>query len=117
MDADDGMHPERLAAQTEMPRKDPRLGLVGCLVEFGGDRAANRGHALHVDWLNSLVTSEQIALNRFIESPFAHPGVMFRRELAGRHGGYRTAISPRTTSCGCAGSMPACAWPRCRARC
>jgi glycosyltransferase involved in cell wall biosynthesis len=96
MDADDIAAPERLAAQAAFLSAPGNrdIGLVGCLVEFGGDRAVSTGYALHVDWINSLVTPEQIALNRFIEAPFAHPSVMFRRELAARHGGYRSGEFP-----------------------
>jgi glycosyltransferase involved in cell wall biosynthesis len=94
MDADDECHPERLSAQVEFLERNPELGLASCLVGFGGDRAARAGYALHVDWLNSLVTPEQIALNRFVESPLAHPSVMFRRELVERHGGYREGDFP-----------------------
>lgn len=96
MDADDEAHPRRLEAQAawlaEAAGRD--LGLVGSLVAFGGDAAASAGYALHVEWINSLVTPEAIALNRFVESPLAHPSVMFRRELVARHGGY------------CAGDFP-----------
>ena len=94
MDADDECHPERLAAQADLLTANPDLGLVSCLVGFGGDRAANAGYALHVDWVNALVTPEEIALNRFVESPLAHPSVMFRREVAERHGGYRDGDFP-----------------------
>lgn len=94
LDADDACHPERLAAQVEALERDPGLGLAGCLVGFGGDRAVSAGYALHVDWLNSLITPEQIALNRFVESPLAHPSVLFRRELVERHGGYRDGDFP-----------------------
>lgn len=94
MDADDESLPERLALQAAFLDAHPDIGLVGCLVEFGGRRAASGGYALHVDWLNSLVTPEAIALNRFVESPLAHPSVMFRRELRERHGGYREGPFP-----------------------
>lgn len=96
MDADDTSHPERLAEQVawlEAPANRD-LGLVSCLVDFGGDRVASAGYALHVDWINTLVTPEQIALNRFVESPLAHPSVMFRRELIERHCGYRDGAFP-----------------------
>lgn len=94
LDADDECHPERLAAQADWLEANPRTGLVSCLVRYGGDRTANAGYALHVDWLNSLLAPEQIALNRFVESPLAHPSVMFRRELVERHGGYRAGDFP-----------------------
>lgn len=96
MDADDVSHPERLAEQEAFLRapENRDVGLVSCLVEFGGDRAANEGYALHVDWINSLRTPEQIALNRFVEAPFAHPSVMFRRACVERCGAYRSGDFP-----------------------
>ncbi len=96
MDADDVAHPERLAEQVAFLEGEANrdIGLVGCGVEFGGDRVANAGYALHVDWLNALTTPDAIALNRFVESPFAHPSVMFRRDLVSQHGGYRAGDFP-----------------------
>lgn len=91
MDADDTMHPERLAAQLEHAMRHPDLDVVSCLVAYGGSTA---GYAAHVDWINSLRTPEEIALRRFIESPVAHPSVMFRRDLLERHGGYRDGNFP-----------------------
>jgi hypothetical protein len=44
--------------------------------------------------LNSVVSAEEIVLNRFVESPFAHPSVIFRIELIARHGGYREGDFP-----------------------
>lgn len=94
MDADDVSYPERLALQAEFLDWNQDVGLVGGLVEYGGDATANQGYALHVDWINSLVKPADIALNRFIESPFAHPSVMFRRNLVDRHDGYRDGPFP-----------------------
>lgn len=96
MDADDVSHRERLAEQVAWLRtpENRDVGLVSCLVEFGGDRAANEGYALHVDWINALLTPEQIARERFVESPLAHPSVMFRRACVERHGGYRAGDFP-----------------------
>ena len=96
MDADDQSLPGRLEAQVSFLRapENRDIGLVSCRVAFGGDRVANAGYALHVDWINALLTAEQIALNRFVESPLAHPSVMFRREVAERHGGYRDGDFP-----------------------
>ena len=94
MDADDVSHPDRLAEQVAFLRERRDVGVVGSLVEFGGDRAAQAGYALHVDWLNSVVTPDDIALNRFVESPLANPSVMFRRELVAQHGGLRGGNFP-----------------------
>ncbi len=96
MDADDESHPDRLAAQVALltAMEHRGIGVAGSLVEFGGDRAANAGYAMHVDWTNSLVTPEAIALNRFVESPLVNPSVMFRRSLVAQHGGYREGDFP-----------------------
>ncbi len=96
MDADDESHPERLAAQVAFldAPENADVGVAGSLVEFGGDRATRGGYALHVDWLNTIVTPEQIALHRFEESPLANPSVMFRRELVARHEACRDGDFP-----------------------
>lgn len=94
MDADDEADPRRLERQLAALRADASLGLVGCRVRFGGDPVAQAGYARHVEWLNGLITPEEIALNRFVESPLAHPSVMFRRELLSQLGGYREGDFP-----------------------
>jgi glycosyltransferase involved in cell wall biosynthesis len=94
LDADDICRPERLAKQADFLDVHPEIGLVACQVEFGGDREKQAGYALHVDWTNSLTTPGEIRLNRFVESPFAHPSVMFRRDLVNRFGGYRDGPFP-----------------------
>lgn len=94
LDADDECHPDRLGRQLAFLEDHPDIGLVSSLVRYGGDPALNRGYALHVAWLNSLRQPEQIRLARFIESPFAHPSVLFRRTLVDRLGGYREGPFP-----------------------
>ncbi len=94
MDADDLCHPERMAEQAAFLDAFPQIGLVGCRVGFGGDRRKQAGYAAHVDWINGLVSPDEIALNRFVESPFSHPSVMFRRELPDRFGAYRDGSFP-----------------------
>lgn len=94
MDADDISRPQRLRRQRQFLETHPEIGLVACRVEFGGDRQRQAGYAAYVDWTNSLLTPEAIARNRFVESPLAHPSVMFRRALAVAHGGYRQGAFP-----------------------
>jgi len=94
MDADDESAPDRLEKQAAFLQANPPIGLVGTRVDFGGDPVTAEGYALHVEWVNTLLTPEEIALNRFIESPFAHPSVMFRRHLVHDHGGYRDGDFP-----------------------
>lgn len=94
MDADDIMHPEKIRKQVEFLDANPDIGLVSCLVNYGGDRNTQEGYARHVDWINTLVTPEEIALNRFVDSPVCNPSVMFRRELVTQHGGARDGDFP-----------------------
>jgi glycosyltransferase involved in cell wall biosynthesis len=96
MDADDVSHPDRLAEQVAWldAEWNRSVGVVACLVAFGGDRSVGEGYARHVDWVNALMTPEEIALNRFVEQPVANPSVMFRRELVAQHGGCRDGDFP-----------------------
>ncbi len=98
MDADDLCLPERLALQAALLHAEPDLDLVSGLVRFGGDRETRLGYALHVDWLNSLLTHQDISLGRFVDSPLANPSVMFRREAWERYGPARA----NTGASGCA---------------
>lgn len=94
MDADDLMHPERIAKQAKYLDEHHEIGVVSSLVEFGGDRKTQEGYALHVDWINTLITPEEIAMNRFVESPVCNPSVMFRQELVSLYGAARTGEFP-----------------------
>jgi len=94
MDGDDVCHPERLERQAAFLRVNPDVGVVGCRVAFGGDAKAGAGYLRHVDFVNSLVSQEEISLSRFRESPFAHPSVMFRRGLVEKFGGYQEGNFP-----------------------
>jgi glycosyltransferase involved in cell wall biosynthesis len=94
MDADDLCHPSRMELQASYLDVYAEIGLVGSRVAFGGDRKTQAGYAAYVDWINTLITPDAIALNRFVESPFAHPSVMFRRELFEKFGAYRDGLFP-----------------------
>ena len=91
MDADDLMLPERIERQLAFAHSNSGLGVISCMVRYGGDQP---GYAAHVEWLNSLDSPELISLRRFVESPVAHPSVMFRRSLLETHGGYRNGDFP-----------------------
>lgn len=94
MDADDEAHPDRLSRQQALLDHNPDLGLVGCLVEFGGDARSAEGYARHVTWTNSLQSHESISLGRFVECPLPHPSIVFRRQLIHRFGSYREGPFP-----------------------
>ncbi|MDA0348427.1 MAG: glycosyltransferase [Verrucomicrobia bacterium] len=83
MDADDVSHPERLSLQSSFLNENKGIGLLGTRVNFMGNPTQQIGYDSYVEWTNSLLSSGSIRINRFIESPFAHPSVMFRRKIVG----------------------------------
>lgn len=89
MDADDLCHPERLERQARYLDEHPQTGLVGCLVEGFPAEHVRDGFRRYLDWLNNLLTDEQIRREIFIESSLPHPSVMFRREVVCAAGGYQ----------------------------
>ena len=91
MDADDISHPKRLELQAARFANRPEVGVVSCLVRHFPSRSVAMGFRLYEEWLNSLVTHDEIKRERFIESPVAHPSVMVRREVLTEIGGWRDA--------------------------
>ena len=54
-----------------------------------------------VDWTNKLLSHEEISLNRFVESPFAHPSVLLLSKACLMNSDLtKTVISPRTMNFG-----------------
>ncbi len=94
MDADDIAHSQRLELQSRFLDERSNVGLVSCRVEFGGHPMRQRGYRLYVEWSNSLLTAEEISLNRFVECPVAHPSIMFRTGISSRLGAYREGMFP-----------------------
>ncbi|MBI2298559.1 MAG: glycosyltransferase family 2 protein [Armatimonadetes bacterium] len=89
-DADDRMHPERLARQAAAAFD----GVLGCGVHCFPEESIREGFARYEAWLNSLLTHEQIVADLFVESPLAHPSVMLPTTLLRAVGGYRDAGWP-----------------------
>jgi glycosyltransferase involved in cell wall biosynthesis len=88
MDADDISVPSRLEAQAALMRARPELALCSCLVRMFPEESVGEGMKLYEEWLNSVVDEADILRDFFVESPFAHPSVMFRRDAALDAGGY-----------------------------
>lgn len=94
MDADDICLPSRLKNQKDFLGLHPEIGLVSCRIGFLGDQAISGGYSEYVRWLNTLLSPQSISVNRFVESPLAHPSVMFRTALIQQFGGYRDGPFP-----------------------
>lgn len=96
MDADDVSQAHRLQKQVGFLADHPDHGVVStqCALPPAGGSRDNTGYRLFIQWQNRIITSEEHALSRFIESPLAHPSVMFRRELIDQYGPYHTGPLP-----------------------
>ncbi len=100
-DADDLSDSRRFEAQWRALDEREDVQLASCLVEhraiqseWGNAETETRGYSSYCDWLNSIVTHEEIRRACFIESPLAHPTVMFRRDLISLFGGYADGAFP-----------------------
>jgi hypothetical protein len=58
------------------------------LVEVFPIEDVGEGLTLSLEWMNGLITHDQIVREIFIESPFAHPSVMIRKQWLDMVGGY-----------------------------
>jgi glycosyltransferase involved in cell wall biosynthesis len=93
MDADDIMYSHRLEKQYEYMRQHHDVVLVATQVSKFPEESIRNGYREYMRWQNSVVSNEDIHNQIYIESPFAHPSVMFRRDSviaagAYRHGGF-----------------------------
>jgi glycosyltransferase involved in cell wall biosynthesis len=91
MDADDRAHPERLARQVSFLDAHPEISVVGCQVEGFPAGQVREGFRIYMDWQNRLLSDEDIRREIFVESPLAHPSVVFRREAVAQAGDYQDA--------------------------
>jgi glycosyltransferase involved in cell wall biosynthesis len=89
MDADDICLPGRMEKQVAHLESNPNVGLVSGLVRHQGD-SASEGMAFYVEQINKLIKPDDIRNFRFIDSPFAHPSVMYKKELIDLYGGYNS---------------------------
>jgi len=94
MDADDLSHPERLRKQFDFLENNTTIDVVCSQTSFKTDIPGSEGFSIFVNWQNSITTPEEHSLYRFIESPIAHPTVMFRKKLAEKFGPYSTRPVP-----------------------
>ncbi|MCR5660714.1 MAG: glycosyltransferase [bacterium] len=88
MDGDDISHPRRLASQAAFMEAHPDIAVCGTLVRVFPRPSLTEGMKRYERWLNSLIEHKDIERDIFIESPFVHPSVMFRRSRVLAAGGY-----------------------------
>jgi glycosyltransferase involved in cell wall biosynthesis len=89
MDGDDICHPRRLELQSTFLAADPSIGLIASAFRNFPRRDLRSGMLAYEEWQNGLASHDQIMRDRFVESPFVHPSVMFRKAVVLAVGGYR----------------------------
>ena len=90
MDADDISTPDRLIRQVEFLEANTDIDIVGAKVEiFCDDSEVAEGYRLYENWINSIITSDEINRAIFIENPIPNPTMMIRRKSFDALGGYR----------------------------
>jgi len=88
MDADDVMYPQRLEKQLAAMIADPSITLCAAQARKFPEDIIKAGYAEYMRWQNACLSRQDIANQIYIESPFAHPSVMFRKSRIEALGGY-----------------------------
>lgn len=88
IDGDDHMHRERLAAQLAGFDRRPSLSALGTRVRMFPRGILRDGQRRYEQWLNGLVSSDDVRRDAFVECPVAHPSLMIRTDVL-RAFGYR----------------------------
>lgn len=89
MDADDLSHPERLEKQAAVLDTHPEVGVVSCRVAGFPPEQVRPGFKVYLEWLNGLLSDDDIRREIFVESPLPHPSLTIRGELLQQVGGYQ----------------------------
>ena len=98
MDADDFAYSEKLDQQIQLLSKHPNLAVCATRVRIlkrsntGKSSPPDAGYAEYQTWINSVLSPEQIATQRFVDSPIPNPTVLLRREILEQYKGYRDKI-------------------------
>ena len=94
MDADDESLPDRLEQQVEFLNKNKDYGMVAGQVQHVSYSADAKSLRRYVDWSNNITTYQEIQKKQFIESPFVHPTIMWRKEVGESYGLYKEGSFP-----------------------
>lgn len=88
MDADDLMLQGRLQAHWAHLSARPHLTLSAARVKAFPSASLQAGLLEYLRWQNQVLSAEDIAREIYVESPFAHPAVAYRRQAILDIGGY-----------------------------
>jgi len=94
MDGDDTMHPERLEKQCQFLTHNTDTGLISCRAHLFPKNLIKQGYIEYMEWQNNCLTTADINNQIYVESPFAHPSVMFRKTILDQVGVYHKGDFP-----------------------
>lgn len=94
MDADDVMYVERLKKQFAVMTDDASITLCATQARKFPEEIINAGYIEYMRWQNACLSSQDIENQIYIESPFAHPSVMFRKDRVMDLGAYKEGEFP-----------------------
>ncbi len=94
MDSDDIAFPSRLRRQLEFLGEHPDLAGCGSELQISKRLETEQltppdgGYLRYEDWINSVVSPEEISAQRFIDSPLPNPSTMVKRSVLEAANGY-----------------------------
>ncbi len=94
MDADDVMYVDRLKKQFEIMAADSSITLCATQARKFPEQVIKAGYVEYMRWQNACLSRQDIENQIYIESPFAHPSVMFRKNRVIALGGYKHGEFP-----------------------
>ena len=94
MDADDVMYAQRLEKQFDVLSNKPDITLCATQARKFPEKIIKSGYIEYMRWQNACLTRQDIQNQIYIESPFAHPSVMFRKSRVTELGAYRDGEFP-----------------------
>lgn len=94
MDADDVMYVDRLKKQFAVMTDDASITLCATQARKFPEEIIKAGYAEYMHWQNACLSKQDIGNQIYIESPFAHPSVMFRKQRVMELGGYMEGEFP-----------------------
>ena len=94
MDADDVMYANRLEKQFKLMNEDSSITLCATQARKFPEEIIKAGYIEYMHWQNACLTNQDIKNQIYIESPFTHPSVMFRKNRVLDLGAYKDGEFP-----------------------
>ena len=89
MDADDVASPLRFELQVKLLDTHSGIAACGTRIRYFPRSIVRDGARCYEAWINSVVTSDEIERDLFVECPIPHPTLILRRTAFEQVGGYR----------------------------